>query len=91
MTLDRFKMYDMGSFPAVAFDDGGLPVVGELYAVDDATLDLVDVLEGYPDHYNRKKVYLEVGVKAWIYFYENPDENLTEIDSPNNDELVWGY
>jgi len=81
-TIDRFKMYDMGSFPAIAFDPNGKIVAGELYAVDDKTLELIDMLEGYPDHYERKEVMLDVGVEAWVYFY-NPDnvtEDMIEVD-----------
>ena len=91
-TVDKFTMYDMGSFPAISFDENGKHVTGELYAVDDATLDLIDVLEGYPDHYDRKEVELEgIEVKAWIYFYKEPEDDLSVVNSSSDSEYVWEY
>ena len=89
-TVDKFTMYDLGSFPAISFDENGKQVKGELYAVDDATFNLIDILEGYPDHYNRIEVNLEnTDVRAWIYFYENPEDHLAVVESPNDTEYVW--
>ena len=79
-TLDKFTMFDMGSFPAIMFDEDGYVVSGELYGVDNATLDLLDTLEGYPSLYNRKKVKLDVGVEAWIYFMEEEPEYAERYD-----------
>jgi len=88
-TVDKFKMYDMGSFPAISFDDNGHEVAGELYAVDDATLELIDMLEGFPNHYNRKQVELSNGATAWVYFYENPEDELVEFDNIVNGVYSW--
>lgn len=89
-TVDKFIMYDMGSFPAVAFDENGSVVEGELFAVDDKTMDFIDALEGYPEHYSRKEVSLDIDeeVKAWIFYYENPEDDLVEVE-PSNGKYVW--
>ena len=43
-------------------------LLGECYAVDDATLEKMDVLEGHPDWYRRKQVALEgEDEPAWAY------------------------
>ena len=93
-TVDKFAMYDMGSFPAISFDENGKQVSGELYAVDDATFDLLDTLEGYPEHYNRKLVKLDVDedIEAWIYFYdpESVDDTM-EIINIESDVYEWEY
>lgn len=91
-TVDKFIMYDMGSFPAIAFDKNGKPVSGELYAIDDATFDLLDTLEGYPENYNRKLVKLDVDVEAWIYFYdpESVDDTMEKIVI-QSDVYEWEY
>lgn len=89
-TVDKFKMYDMGAFPAVSFDADGYEVAGELYAVDDATFELIDMLEGYPSHYNRKQIKLSNGAEAWVYFYENPQaDELIEYDNVVNGVYAW--
>lgn len=93
ITVDRFKMYDCGSFPAISFDEtddgSGYPVSGELYSVDDKTFELLDTLEGYPGHYNRKQVTLKNGAYAWIYFYDSVDSDATEYDNVVNGVYKW--
>lgn len=88
-TVDKFTMYDIGSFPAITFDEDGKPVSGELYAVDQTTFELLDVLEGFPHHYNRVEVELSVGVKAWIYYYETPDEDDQVFKGSDDDVFNW--
>jgi gamma-glutamylaminecyclotransferase len=57
-------------------------IQGELYQIDDITLDLLDDIEGHPDWYRREQVEicLDDGShsikKAWIYFNENPGGTL---------------
>ena len=58
----------------------------ELYIVDNPTLSRLDMLEGHPDWYKRKKtnIIMKDGekVNAWIYFgpleYYNPQEEKHE-------------
>ena len=78
-----FKMYSMGAFPALVFDDSLDRTVGELYEISDATFQRCDNLEGYPNFYDRKmvKVYLSSPDdrdkcdtrEAWVYFMHAPD------------------
>lgn len=70
-TKPEFKMISVGAFPAVF--DGDDAVVVEVYDVDDYTMQRLDWLEGYPAFYNRKKVKLENGMEAWIYYWDDPD------------------
>lgn len=74
----RMAMLNRSGYP-YAYEAGPEDfVIGELYEVDDATLRDCDGLEGYPSHYDRKKINtyrLEDLFKqthpshsAWIYF-----------------------
>lgn len=57
-------------------------VVGEVYLVDDVTLNRLDQLEGHPTWYKREQaeVVLNDGrqVVAWIYFCAEPEGELIE-------------
>jgi len=78
-------LYTGPAFP-MAIEIGSLtgdPVVpminGELYEVDDNTLENLDRLEGHPDFYERKEVTLESGQIAWIYYWQGEIERLRFI------------
>ena len=49
---------DLGFFPCVVHTTDGISrrVCGEVYVVDEATLDSMDMLEGHPDWYIREQV-----------------------------------
>lgn len=71
----EFEMIDLGSFPAVLL--GGINrVAGEVWAVDDETLNILDSIEGFPHFYKRTLVDTTQG-QAWIYYLEN-----NEYDDP---------
>ncbi len=60
-TKDRFVMY-LGasvSAPYAVRIDGGLPIIGELYAITDDHLPLIDSFEGHPTVYRREPVVLQ--------------------------------
>lgn len=61
-----FTMYDLGPFPAL-LKGGDYKPYGEVYSVDDATLKRLDILEGVPHFYNRKKFSTKYGT-AWVYY-----------------------
>ena len=82
-TLDRhYEMVDLGSFPAVvkdgeSFNRERYSIDGEVYSVDDRTLQSIDYLEGNGSFYNREEVFvrpdnIELQTQsAWIYIYLN--------------------
>ena len=71
------RMFSFGWFPYVTlkYDDG--EVVGEVYSVDEHTLQRLDYLEGYRDDdssfYHRSLISTEYG-DAWIYHIEYRDD-----------------
>jgi len=48
------------------------PVKGEVYKLDGLhTFEGLDMLEGYPSHYNRRMVTTKLGVPAWMYMQDD--------------------
>lgn len=69
-------MYNLGAFPGIRPSDSSSLVAGEIYEVDDPTLDRLDTLEGHPNFYVRRTVDIpgltHWGKQAWVY-YINPE------------------
>ncbi|MBF0192778.1 MAG: gamma-glutamylcyclotransferase [Magnetococcales bacterium] len=60
------RMHDGPGYPMAMRGNG--VVHGELYWVDQETLDQLDLLEGCPDYYNRQLWKLnQPAISAWIY------------------------
>lgn len=78
-TRDRYALV-VGELPYVVKDRAVARIVGELYAVDAATLERVDGLEGHPDEYRREEILVMTAqgqeLRAWIYFYADPPGEL---------------
>src|SRR5689334_20254909 len=52
-TRNKYAMYIAGGYPYVTSLEARYQIVGELYAVDDDTLDKLDKMEGHPRYYTR--------------------------------------
>ena len=66
-----FKMVSLGGFPALVPQDDSHEITVELYTSDDPDVySSLDMLEGYPSFYNRKKIAVD-GKPAWVYFIES--------------------
>lgn len=83
----RYDLKDIGNLPMVV-RKGQCGIIGELYLVDQATLDRLDVLEGHPDFYTREMipVLLETdmsnNILANVYFgkeYEASIQNSSRV------------
>ena len=83
-TQEKYAMYSDG-LPFVIMTEPVSQIQGELYQVDDITLDLLDDIEGHPNWYRREQVEicLDDGnysiTKAWVYF--NKDNTGTLVPS----------
>jgi gamma-glutamylcyclotransferase (GGCT)/AIG2-like uncharacterized protein YtfP len=64
-----YEMSDLGAFPGV-FLNGKYHIEGEVWEVDDETLEHLDAIEGYPDFYSRQVTHTTQG-KAWMYFLDS--------------------
>ena len=66
------RLYDLGAYPGLLLDGSAPMVTGEVYEVDDDTLDRLDEFELTSD-YSRKQVEVEHGserMECWIYVPE---------------------
>lgn len=69
-TLKDYSMYITGGYPYVVGTEPRYPIVGELYGIDDETLEKLDKMEGHPHYYSRKEIPVIVDGKeytAWMY------------------------
>lgn len=64
-TQAGYRLFDCGSYPG-AMERGGLSLTGEVYAVSQKIFRRLDVLEGYPRLYTRKRIATSWG-QAWVY------------------------
>jgi len=70
-TKANYAMYMVSGYPYVTSTEERNPIIGELYAIDDETLDKLDKMEGHPRYYTRREIIVVVeGVEytAWMYF-----------------------
>lgn len=100
-TYENYLLYD-GGFPYAVNqencneEDNTLPVLGEVYEVDRATLAALDQLEGEGDFYYRhsRPVFLRVGglVQAFIYEYPTklPYKLCPIVDIAEENYYKWG-
>jgi gamma-glutamylcyclotransferase (GGCT)/AIG2-like uncharacterized protein YtfP len=95
----NFLMVDMGSFPGVmnsTEEQKGFKIVGEVYTVNDETLEWLDQIEGVPFFYNRYKVSTTLG-DAWMYMLPNAgeyddsskDHTQSDLIMVTGDKLIW--
>jgi gamma-glutamylaminecyclotransferase len=83
------RVFDAGSFPALVPPDhseenwASQTVRGEVYSVDQKTLDRLDILEGHPNLYVRKHIAVKTGKPyAWMrceVYYWNSHRLLDQI------------
>lgn len=82
-TISDFGLYPYcrTAYPCIAELEDGIVHV-EVYEVNDSGLRVLDMLEGYPDFYNRKKVNVtanKVYTDVWVYYHEELDQDLELI------------
>tara|TARA_R100001443_G_scaffold21957_1_gene34163 strand:- start:2045 stop:2404 length:360 start_codon:yes stop_codon:yes gene_type:complete len=78
-TVNNYAMYANG-IPYVSENEQVSQIYGELYLVKPKILFNLDMLEGHPSWYKRKKVPIETLsgkiYNAWLYFNETKTDNL---------------
>ncbi len=67
-TPPHYTLYDLGPYPAAI--PGHQAIIGEVYRVNDTTLNALDELEEVPVEYRREQVETAFG-RAWIYLYQD--------------------
>lgn len=66
ITKRNYTLYNLGAFPGMVAN-GSNSVVGEIYEVDDFTINMLDGLESHPTFYKRTKIELQGGEKVQTY------------------------
>lgn len=83
-TLTGFDMVTLGGFPAI--EPGAGTVVGEVYEINEETLDRLDGLEGYTEGgnhnlYERETITTDDGITAFVYVMPGCKEEYPPLDS----------
>ena len=63
------SLYDLGAYPGLLLNEASSLVIGEVYEVDDETLNKLDDFEA-SSHYWRKQVEISLGTHrrtCWVY------------------------
>jgi len=79
-TKDKYAMYHTG-IPFVNEYEEVSNIFGEVYQVSGHVLEMLDLLEGHPGWYERKKTIVIGGKKryrAWLYFNNTKEGELIE-------------
>ena len=84
--IKGWRMLHLGGFPGIIDGNDEEAIHIELYKVDEGEFERLDMLEGFPSFYNRKKVPTSQG-DAWIYYLSEPERysNSDVVESG-----VWG-
>lgn len=93
-----YIMRNLGFFPCVFKTDADVSnkIVGEVYHIDEQTLDALDCLEGHPNWYERSHVDTP-WKKAWCYFMpeqqapvgDDQDIEPTGCWNASDEEVEW--
>ena len=85
-TEANFNLVDLGAFPAATA--GNADIVGEVWEVNEDTMQQLDMIESYPNFYNRCIVQTTLG-EAWMYYIANINKYKHDKIEPNNGVCVW--
>ncbi len=70
-SIEGLRMYQARSYPYAAPANRAWRIFGEIYAVSDEVLDDLDILEGHPEHYQRKRRTAVCAdgrrIAVWVY------------------------
>ena len=66
---------------------------GELYLVNEQVLKAIDKIEGHPNYYKRKQIYVFINgdpYRAWMYFYPKVDGTVIPTGNYRDYEKAMG-
>lgn len=84
------SLYDLGAYPGLLLDNSNSLVIGEVYEVDDETLDELDEFEASSDYW-RQQVEIAVGDErrtGWTYA-PNPESCSFRSLIPSGDWIEY--
>jgi gamma-glutamylcyclotransferase (GGCT)/AIG2-like uncharacterized protein YtfP len=82
-TTPLYRLFNVGTYPAMVEAEPlgmqGLAIQGELWHVDEACLERLDIEEGIDEAlYERKLIRLTDGQQAWSYLFLHPVDGLAD-------------
>lgn len=82
-TLAQYRLFNTGDYPAMVdatpLGMTGRSIEGELWAVDGACLNRLDLEEGVDEGlYERRMIELADGHRAWTYLYLHPVDGMVD-------------
>ncbi len=81
-TAPRYRLYNVGSYPALVESTDGLAIEGELWRIDDACLARLDEVEGVAEGlYERRAIQLAApagDISAQSYFFLKSTADLAD-------------
>lgn len=90
VTTPKYRMFDCGSYPGLVKDENGYEVHGEIYLVDNKTMEQLDHLEGTPFLYQRGEIKLANFDKPTIaYFYQRSTSRLPDCGGKWEGSKRW--
>lgn len=90
-----FAFINLGWYPGVIENEQLVEreIGGEVYEIDHDTLATLDMIEGHPSYYERKKIMTSLGAKAWVYTLPSDYLDRARVDGlfwdENEDEEKW--
>lgn len=75
-----YQMFDNGAYPCLI--EGSEKVKGEMYVVSQDVLRNLDMLEGHPELYLRKKRMFNIkgkSLEAWVYMYQQACKGMSYV------------
>ena len=81
-----YSLYDLGSFPAVVLN-GNTRISGEVWAIDEDTMNELDRIEGYPAFYKRTQVDTTQG-RSWMYFIPDIENYSADCVEPDTNQIA---
>ena len=81
VTKRDYILYDLGGFPGMV-KNGNNSILGEVYEINNITLNMLDGLESHPDFYKRTIIELKDGTEVQAYILnENYTRNCPIVKS----------
>lgn len=68
-TIETFEFYDLGKYPGIVKNISGKQIIGEVWAINNSTLELLDLIEGIPTLFKRNIAKITVESKTINCFY----------------------
>ncbi len=82
----KYNLWNLGAFPATTLN-GKSYISGEVWVVDQETMQDLDRIEGYPAFYKRTQVDTTQG-RAWMYFISDIENYQAEYIEPDINQIA---